>query len=236
MAYPQPTQYIPAINSDVEQRSAFMVRVYQHVGLAFVAFVAIEMVLFALGINERIYNLVAGERGGLVWLGLILGASFLGNFLNRLTWPGSPVNTQYLALFGFAGVEAVLFAPILTIAYGIGAGSVVWQAAIVTALGFAALTTIGITTSRDLSFMRPALMFTGVMAFVAIGAAILFGFQLGTWFSLAMILFMGLVILYQSQNIVRNYPVTAHVAGAAALFGSVMTMFFYVVRLFLSRD
>jgi FtsH-binding integral membrane protein len=236
MAYQQPTYYVPAVNTDEETRSSFMVRVYQHVGLAFVAFIAIELVLFALGINDMLYNLVSGNRGGMIWLGLILGASFLGNFLNGMTMPGNPVNTQYMALFGFAGVEALLFAPLLTIAYGTGSGNAVWQAAIVTAVAFAALTTIGITTSKDLSFMRPALMFMGVIAMIAIGGAILFNFALGTWFSLAMIAFMGLVIVYKSQQIVRQYPVDAHVAAAASLFGAVMTMFFYIVRIFISRD
>ncbi len=237
MAFSQTTtQYIPASNHDEETRSSFMVKVYQHVGLAFVAFIAIETVFFALGINDLIYNLVSGTRGNMVWLGLILGASFLGNALVRLTHPGQPANTQYAALFGYAGIEALLFAPILTVAYGTDNGNLVWQAAIVAALGFAGLTTVGITTSKDLSFMRPALMFMGVMAFIAIGAALLFNFSLGTWFSVAMVLFMGLVILYKSQQIVRTYPVTAYVGAAASLFGAVMTMFFYILRIFLSRD
>ena len=50
----------------------------------------------------------------------------------------------------------------------------------------------------------------------------------------AMIALAGASILYQTQSIIREYPAQAHVAAALGLFSSVMTMFWYVLRL-LSR-
>ena len=41
----------------------------------------------------------------------------------------------------------------------------------------------------------------------------------------------GAAILYQTQAIIREFPVAAHVAGALALFSSVMTLFWYILQL-----
>ena len=46
----------------------------------------------------------------------------------------------------------------------------------------------------------------------------------------------GAAILYQTQTIIRHFPANAYVAGAVQLFGSIMTMFYYVLRIFISRD
>ena len=56
------------------------------------------------------------------------------------------------------------------------------------------------------------------------------------WFSIAMIGLAGASILFQTQNVVRRYPVNAYVAAAIALFSSLMTMFWYVLRLLMARD
>ena len=46
----------------------------------------------------------------------------------------------------------------------------------------------------------------------------------------------GAAILYQTQTIIREFPVVAHVGAALALFSSVMTLFYYVLSLFIGRD
>ena len=71
---------------------------------------------------------------------------------------------------------------------------------------------------------------------LAIIGGVLFGFALGTWFSVAMIGLSGASILWQTQNVVRRYPIGSHVAASIALFTSLMTMFWYVLRLLMSRD
>jgi len=50
-----------------------------------------------------------------------------------------------------------------------------------------------------------------------------------------MIALMGASILYNTQNILRRYPEEAYVAAAVSLFGSVMTMFYYILRIFMDR-
>ena len=73
------------------------------------------------------------------------------------------------------------------------------------------------------------------MALVLILAAVLFGLELGVWFSLAMIGLAGASILYQTQTILRRYPEEAYVGAAVQLFASVMLLFWYVLRLFSRR-
>ena len=104
-------------------------------------------------------------------------------------------------------------------------------AALITAIGFAALTIVAFVTRRDLSFLRPLLLWGGVSALVLIVAAVLFGLSLGIWFSVAMIALAGGSILYTTQTIIRRYPAEAHVGASVQLFASVMLLFWYVLRL-----
>ena len=59
----------------------------------------------------------------------------------------------------------------------------------------------------------------------------IFGFQLGTWFSVAMIGFAGVAVLYDTSNIIHNFPEDRYVAAAMQLFASIALMFWYVLRL-----
>jgi FtsH-binding integral membrane protein len=227
---PQP---VAALEADV--RGAFLVRVYQHLLAAVVAFVVFEALLFATGLAESIYDLVAGSGGA--WL-LVLGGFMLVNWL--ATSAAHDIlnpSRQYAGLFGLAAAEALIFAPFLYYVFNVeGGGAVtVGSAAVVTALGFGGLSVVGLVTRKDLSFLRPMLLWAGVMALVLIVAAVLFGLELGVWFSLGMIALAGVSILYQTQTILRRYPEEAYVGAAVQLFASVMLLFWYVLRLFSRR-
>ncbi|MBT7431011.1 MAG: permease [Actinobacteria bacterium] len=220
----------PVIELDETTRGDFVVRVYQHLMGAIAAFVAIEALFFTTGFAEGVYNFVSG--GGSRWL-LIMGLFMVGQWMvgQAATDMLNP-SKQYGALFGMAALEALIFAPFLYYAFNIeSAGTTVAAAALLTAVAFTGLTGIAIITRKDLSFIRPMIMFGGVAAMVLILGAVLFGFQLGIWFSVAMIALAGGSILYQTQNIIRRYPVQAHVAASLTLFTSVMMLFWYVLRL-----
>ena len=223
----------PAINLPEDDRAAFVMRVYQHVLAAIVAFVAIEALFISSGIAERIYD---ATRGG-AWL-LMLGAFMVGQWFvsNAVSDLDNP-SRQYAGLFGSSLIYAVLFAPMMHYVYGVqqDSGDVI-SAVFVTAIGVALLSAVAFTTRKDLSFMRPLVMWGFGGALLLIVASILFGWNLGTWFSVAMIGLSGAAILYQTQTIIRHFPANAYVAGAVQLFGSIMTMFYYVLRIFISRD
>jgi uncharacterized protein len=231
-----PTGYQPVATLDETTRGEFVVRVYQHLLAAVVAFVAFEALLINLGLAESIYDLVADSGGA--WL-LILGAFMVVNWL--ATSAAHDIlnpSRQYLGLFGMAAGEALIFAPFLHYIFEVRGGSgsaTVGAAAVITAMGFAGLSAVAFTTRRDLSFLRPILMWGGICALVLILAAVLFGLDLGTWFSLAMIGLAGASILYQTQTMLRRYPSEAYVGAAVQLFASVMLLFWYVLRLVARR-
>ena len=67
-------------------------------------------------------------------------------------------------------------------------------------------------------------------------ASMLFGFELGTWFSVAMIAFAGAAVLYDTSNILHHYPQDKYVAASLELFASIALMFWYVLQLFMNRE
>ncbi len=233
MAYASPLSNAPVITADEQTRADFLVRVYQHVGLAVVAFMAFETVLYMTGAAEAIYTFLSGASAA--WL-LILGGFMVVNWLatqsaHNLANPSA----QYAGLFGMAAAEAVIFAPFLYYVFQTDGSGTVATAAAVTIVGFGALTVIGFVTRKDLSFMRPMIMWGGVSALMLIVGAVIFGFDLGLWFSVGMVALAGAAIVYQTQNIIRRYPAWAHVGAAVSLFGSLMTMFWYILRIFTNR-
>ncbi len=223
---------IPVASLDDQSRADFIVRVYQHLLVAVAAFIGIEALFFTTGVARGLYEFLV-ETGGVAWLlilGLFMGAQWLATMsAHNLADPPR----QYLGLFGMAFAEALLFAPFLYYLFNIESGgtATVAAAAVITVVGFAALTVVAFVTRKDLSFLRPLLIWAGVASLVTIFGAIVFGFELGIWFSGAMIALAGGSILYQTQSIIRRYPVEAHVGAAVQLFASVMLLFWYVLRL-----
>jgi FtsH-binding integral membrane protein len=98
------------------------------------------------------------------------------------------------------------------------------------------LSAVAFTTRKDFSFLGALLRWIGFGVLLLIVASLIFGFNLGTWFSVGMIVFAGGAILYDTSNIIHQYPEDRHVAASLQLFASVMLLFWYVLRLFLRRD
>ena len=231
-----PVGYRPVATLDDTARGDFVVRVYQHLLLAIGAFVLFEALLINLGAAREIYEFLTDA--GYAWL-LLLGGFAVVSWL-ATTAAHDPMNPsrQYGGMFALAAAEALIFAPFLHYFFEVEADgtTTVVAAAIITAFGFAGLTAVAFTTRRDLSFLRPILLWSGVCALLLIVAAVLFGLELGVWFSVAMIAVAGGSILYQTQQIVRQYPPEAYVGAAVQLFGAVMLLFWYVLRLVTSRN
>ncbi len=226
-----PVGYRPVATLDDVARSEFITRVYQHLLVAIGAFIAFEALLINLGVAEAMWDFIAGNS--YVWL-LVLGGFMVVNWM--ATTAAHDVlqpSRQYAGLFGMAAAQALIFAPFLHYFFEIqpDGTSTVAAAAIITVAGFAGLSAVAFVTRRDLSFLRPLLLWGGVCALVLIGAAVLFGLDLGIWFSVAMIALAGASILYQTQTILRRYPSEAYVGAAVQLFASVMLLFWYVLRL-----
>ena len=212
-------------------REQFIVRTYLHLFGAILGFVAIEWVLFSSGVAWSMARAMLSTS----WL-LVLGGFVLVSWLaSHVAARAQSLAAQYAALAGFVVAEAIIFVPLLAIAFSQAPGAVK-SAASVTAIGFLCLTAVAFLSRKDFSFLGALLRWIGIMALVGIVAAVIFGFELGTWFSVGMIVFAGAAILYDTSNVLHHFPTDRHVAAALQLFASVALMLWYVLRLFLSRD
>jgi uncharacterized protein len=213
------------------ERAAFITRTYTHLLGAILAFVGIEVMLFRSGIAATLAERMLGVN----WL-LILGAFLIvGWFASRTAHRAQSAAAQYAALAAFVVAEAIIFVPLLYVAeYSVG-GGVIQKAAAVTLTGFMGLTLVAFVTRKDFSFLRGLLGWGFVLALIAIVGGVVFGFDLGLWFSVAMIGLAGAAVLYDTSNILHHYPTNRHVAASLELFSSIALMFWYVLRLFMSR-
>jgi FtsH-binding integral membrane protein len=215
--------------SAAERRARFLTRTYNHLFGAIVAFAAIEFALFASGLAP----VIARAMMSVSWLFVLGGFMLAGWLASRAAHTARSLVAQYAALAGYVVVEALIFLPMLLIANNVAPGAIS-SAGLVTILGFAGLTGIAFYTRKDFSFLRTILMWGGVGAMLLIVGGVIFGFQLGVFFSVAMVVFAGAAILYDTSNVLHRFPEDRYVAGALQLFSSVTLMFWYVLRIFMS--
>jgi FtsH-binding integral membrane protein len=227
------TQYAPTtavIDLDEQSRGTFIARTYSHLVAAIMGFTLIEVMLFKTGVAA----VLARGMLGVSWL-LVLGGFMVVSWLaSRAAHTATSRPVQYAALAAFVVAEALIFVPLLYMAESYAPG-VIGSAALVTVIGFVGLTVVVFTTRKDFSFLRGILFWGGIVALVLIVAGALFGFNLGTIFSVAMVALAGGAILYDTSNVLHHYPEDRYVGAALELFASVALMFWYVLRLFMSR-
>ena len=227
----QDVNYMAPVSAlSVEDRSTFIWKCYAHVVGAILAFAAASVYLFTSGISAAIAAPMLNN-----WF-LVLGAFIIaGMGATHVAHRIESKNMQYAALGAFVVIQALIFAPMLYVAY-MKEPSIIDSAAGVTILGSVGLIAVAMFTRRDFSFLRGLLFWIGILALVAIAGSLLFGFNLGTWFSVAMIGFAGAAVLYDTSNIMHHYPQDKYVAASMQLFASIATMFWYILRLFMARD
>jgi uncharacterized protein len=229
-----PGSGMPDLSSPISvtgQRARFISRTYTHLLGAVLGFTLLEVAIFQSGLAASMVNAMLGVS----WL-WVLGAFMLVSWLaSRAAHTAGSLTVQYAALSAFVVAEAIVFVPLLYLAESMAPGTI-RSAAMATLFGFAGLTAVAFVTRRDFSFARGVLLWGGVVALLAIVASAVFGFELGTWFSIAMIAFAGVAILYDTSNIIHHFPEDRYVAAALELFASVALMFWYIIRLFSSRD
>jgi len=224
-----------AIVSD-ETRAVFYRKTYAHVALATLLFIIIEAVLLRI---EPLVAFMLSLTQGWTWL-LVLGAfMFATSYAEKMAHKSHDRNQQYLGLVLFVIAEAVIFVPLIYIALEMQAvndSNLINQAAIVTLSLFAALSAVVLVTKKDFSFLRSILMIGFIVAIGVIVAGMIFGFDLGLFFSGAMVLLAAGSILYQTSNLVHKYSTDQYVGAALGLFSALMLLFWYILRIFMSRD
>ena len=226
-----------AADAPVTERMAFIKRTYMHLMLAVYALVMLEWVFFQTLPGEAIANLFFS---GWNWL-IVLGAFFLvGNLANSWAMSATSLSKQYWGLGLYIVAESIILFPLLWIASTLkletqlGTLDPITVAAIATGLIFAALTGFVFLTRQDFSFMGPALCIVGIAAFGLIAISVVAGFNLGVWFSVALVVFAACYILYYTSNVLHHYRTTQHVAASLALFAAVALLFWYVLQIVMS--
>lgn len=215
--------------SEIE-KAEFYRKTYMHVAVAILAFGAVEYLLLKTVPLETVLAMVSGRY---IWLAVI-GVFWLASMLaTKLSFSLSR-NTQYLGLGLYVLIEAVIFLPMLGIA-SLYAPQVITQAALVTLFLFAGLTATVFFTNKDFSFLRNIIVIGGFVALGVIVAGSIFGWNLGLWFSLAMVGLASASILYETYNIKNVYNKEQYVGAALQMFASIMLLFWYILRIFLSR-
>ena len=220
----------PVAALDTDARAAFIARTYLHLFGAIVLFTGIETFLFTSGLAEQI----ALAMGGVSWLWILGGFMVASWFATRTAHMATSPAAQYAALGGYVLVWSIMFAPLLVYANYVAPGAI-RSAALVTLVGFAGLTAIAFFSRKDFSFLGGLVKWGFIVALVLIVAGVLFGFQLGVYFSVAMVGLAGAAILRDTSDILRRYPEDRHVSAALQLFASVALMFWYLLQIFSRR-
>jgi FtsH-binding integral membrane protein len=259
MAFAQSARSIPGAVATlgVSDRVTFLRKTYAHLGLALLAFAGLAggmlkyapefswkfstmfgtslfamlamMVLMMVGLWVAERWVRSSTSRGVQYLGLGLGVAIYAFLFQPLIWTlmlkFSHYNPEQIAL-----IRTGHMIPVMNGA----AVEILTQAILITLAVFIGLTLVVFISKKDFSFMRGVLMIASFGAMGMILAAIVFGFSLGAFFAGFMILLMAGYILFETSAIMKDFPPTAHIAAAMMLFSTVVTLFWYVLRLLMS--
>lgn len=214
------------------ERAEFYKKTYLHVAFALLAFIGVETLLLKFVPVEVIATMLSGK---MVWL-LILGLFWLGSMLSNKLSYSEDKKMQYVGLGLYVLIEALIFMPLLFIAmYTTSSLELISQAAIITLFMFGGITAVAFLSNKDFSFLRTAIVILGFISLGLILAGMLFGFDLGLWFSVGMVILASASILYQTSQIKYHFGTHQYVGAALSLFASIMLLFWYVLRILMSR-
>ena len=241
----------------VSDRVTFLRKTYAHLGIALLAFAAIcgGLLKYAPEVSWKFSTMFG--TGMFAMLGIMLLMMVALGAANWMVQHNSSRAVQYGGLALGIGTYAFMFQPLfwvlmlkfskyspdqvamirsghMTPVMNGAAVEILTQATVITLAIFVGLTLVVFITKKDFSFLRGILMIGSFAALGMILVAILFGFSLGGLFAGFMILLMAGYILYETSTIMKDFPPTMYVAAAMMLFSTVVTLFWYVLRLLMS--
>jgi FtsH-binding integral membrane protein len=231
-----------AIESDRSERAAFIRRTYLHLAGAILAFTLLELAIFnvvvpALHLETALRTYVASPILQLVMLVAFIGVGYVARYW---AFNGGSQSMQYAGLGLYIFLEAILFVPILFIAWHVTHDPMIFiQAGVLTMSLFAGLTATVFLTRKDFSFLGPILaiasfIMLGIVVIAIIGAMMdMNPFGLGLWFSVIGVILASGFILYDTSNVMLHFRTDQHVAAALDLFASVAYLFFHILRILL---
>lgn len=216
-------------------RATFYKKTYSNLALGVLAFIGIEALLLQV---DPLVNFMLGMTSGYSWLILLAGFMGVTWFAQSLTYKSASKAQQYLGFFLYILAQAIIFVPILYIAIAMTGGSLdlINQAAILTLALFLGLTGVVFGSTVNFSFLRSILTIGFFLAMGLIVAGMIFQFDLGLWFSAAMVVLASGSILYSTYQLKNEYAADQYVPAALSLFASLMLLFWYILRILMSRN
>lgn len=215
------------VNVGASERVAFIRNTYSHLMGAILAFIGIEFALLKASFAQ---SLVLKMIAGYNWIGVLV--LFMA-FAWVAEWWAQKTESrvmQYAGLSLYVICECVIFLPLLYIANRVDP-HIVPASGIITLLAFAGLTLTVFITGKDFSFLRGYLILFSFIAFGAIIAGLVFGFGMGIWISVGVVVLAAGYVLYYTSNVLYHYRTDQHVAAALALFAAIALMFWWIVRI-----
>ncbi len=209
------------------ERSAFLKKTYLNLAAAFVVFMCLEAMLMQWRPAVELASAMVSGRNWIVVLLAFMGVSWIAN-----SWALQPasVGKQYAGLYLYVFAESIIFLPLLLLANAY-APDAIGQAAILTLSLSGGITAYAFLSGKSFSFLGS---FISIGFFVALGfivCALIFGFQLGLWFSVAMVVFAAIAVLYQTGAAIHRYGNDQYVAAALGLFAAIAMMFWYILQI-----
>ncbi|WP_185204404.1 Bax inhibitor-1 family protein [Chryseobacterium sp. C3] len=224
------TDVLVAHAKEVE-KAEFYKKTYLHVALAILAFIGVETVLLKT-VPPEVIGLMF--KGKFTWL-LIIGVFWLASVLANKWSLSQSRSVQYMGLGFYILLEALIFMPMIYIAIANVGGSIIYQAAMLTIAMFAGISFVAFTSKRDFSFLRNIIVIGGFISLGLIVGGMIFGFDLGLWFSVGMVILASATILYQTSKLKDSYTTDQYVGASLQLFASIMLLFWYILRILMSR-
>jgi len=229
----QMPHFTPVSALTEDRRVAFYRKTYTHLAVAVLAFIGVEYLFFQVPL---IVDFARSLTQGWLWLALLGGFMFITNYAEKMALGTTDQNKQYLALGIYVVAEAFIFIPLILMAISVAESfDLLYQAAIMTLSLFTGLSAIVLLTKKDFSFLRAGLAVGGIIAIGLIVAGTLFGFNLGLWFSVGMVVLAAGSILYQTSGMVHKYQEEQYVGASLGLFAALMLLFWYILSI-LSRE
>jgi uncharacterized protein len=225
--------YQSVASQSLSEQRTFLVKTYSHLLFAVGIFCAsLYFAVTNIAIQRAVLSIFSLPFAGFILLAALIGISFLTTFL--VNTQSKPM--QYLGLIIYPVVEAIIFVPMILVFVGRGAVASLINASWLTAVVFGLLTAVVFITKPNLGFLSKFLVFASFASIILIVLSLIFGFTLGTWFSVGMIMLAAGYILFETSKILETNTRESYVGAALSLFASIAMLFFYILRLFSSRD
>ncbi len=215
---PQYAQPVPASQVSVQERMAFLRKVYGLLSISVLMAAAASWMTLS---NETFLQTVAANY--IVFIIFEFAAIFFA------FWARKKENLGLIALFTFTLLTGITTAPILLVY----TGATVTNAAFLTGITFAGLSFYTIRSKKDFSFMG-GMLTTGLIILIIGGLLNAFLFKSSAFsflYSAAGVFIFSGFIIYDTFNILNRYPTDEYIAATLSLYLDILNLFLMLLHL-----